>query len=169
MRRGWCSGSVEFKRQMLERMDCQLGEHHAGNLHRQAGEAPAERIIAEELRGFGWMESQSAGQPTVVRTLEEGLDSEPLVEHVEEYHFNCPNTETLTGIVPNKRCQQLPPKRCGTKHQIVGSTLIAGAGAAISKPTPLKTNTAACSTPPAGIAALYVASKIQCLESERSR
>jgi len=62
IRRGWFLGSEEFKRQMLERMDGHLGEHHAGDLRRQSGEARAERIIAEELQRLGWTESQLASQ-----------------------------------------------------------------------------------------------------------
>ena len=57
IRRGWCLGSAEFKRQMLERMDGQLGEHHAGDLRRENGETRAERIIAEELKRLGWTEA----------------------------------------------------------------------------------------------------------------
>ena len=51
-------GSEEFKRQMLERMDGQLGEHHAGGLHRENAEGRAERIMAEELQRLGWTESE---------------------------------------------------------------------------------------------------------------
>ncbi len=37
-------------------MEGRLGEHHSGELHRQAAESKAERIIAEELTGQGWRE-----------------------------------------------------------------------------------------------------------------
>ncbi len=57
LRRGWCLGSEEFKRQALARMEGQLGEYHPGDLRREAGEAKAERIIAEELHGLGWTEA----------------------------------------------------------------------------------------------------------------
>lgn len=56
MQRGWCLGSEGFKRQMLLRMEGGLGEHHSGELHRQAAEAKAERIVAAELRRLGWRE-----------------------------------------------------------------------------------------------------------------
>jgi len=62
LRRGWCFGSVEFKRQMLQRMDGQLGEHHAGDLRRENAGGRAERIIAEELQRLGWTESELLGQ-----------------------------------------------------------------------------------------------------------
>ena len=57
IRRGWCLGGEEFKRQMLARMDGQLGSHHAGDLHRENEAVRAERIIAEELGRLGWGES----------------------------------------------------------------------------------------------------------------
>jgi putative transposase len=57
LRRGWCLGSDDFKRQALARMEGQLGEYHAGDLRRESSEAKAERIIAEELEGFGWAEA----------------------------------------------------------------------------------------------------------------
>ena len=63
IRRGWCLGSEEFKRQMLERMEGRLGEHHAGELRREQAEGRAEGIVAEELRGLGWTESDLVCQP----------------------------------------------------------------------------------------------------------
>jgi len=56
IRRGWCLGSAEFKAQLLERMDGQLGEHHAGQLKRESAEVKAQRIIREELLRLGWRE-----------------------------------------------------------------------------------------------------------------
>jgi hypothetical protein len=43
---------------MLERMEGQLGESHAGELRRESAEVRAERIIAEELGRLGWSEAQ---------------------------------------------------------------------------------------------------------------
>ncbi|MDA1276531.1 MAG: hypothetical protein O2960_21140 [Verrucomicrobia bacterium] len=54
LKRGWCIGSDEFKKQMLEKMEKTLGEHHSGELRRESAEAKAERIISEELRSLGW-------------------------------------------------------------------------------------------------------------------
>jgi hypothetical protein len=50
LRRGWCLGSEDFRKQMLEQAEGQLGEHHYGELRRETAEAKAQRIIAEELR-----------------------------------------------------------------------------------------------------------------------
>jgi hypothetical protein len=41
---------------MLLRMEGGLGEHHSGELHREAANARAERIVAEELTRRGWTE-----------------------------------------------------------------------------------------------------------------
>ena len=62
LRRGWCLGSDEFKRQQLMRMERGLGEHHAGELHRASAEAKAERIVAEELKRRGWKEKDLVGR-----------------------------------------------------------------------------------------------------------
>jgi len=42
---------------MLERMEEQLGESHAGDLKRESAEVRAERIIGEELKRHGWSEA----------------------------------------------------------------------------------------------------------------
>ena len=60
VRRGWCLGSEEFKREMLERVDGKLGENHSGELRQQTARQKAERIIAEELDRLKWQESDWA-------------------------------------------------------------------------------------------------------------
>ena len=60
LRRGWCLGSDTFKQQMLERMEGLSGEHHSGALRHESAEVKAGRIIAEELRRLGWLESELA-------------------------------------------------------------------------------------------------------------
>jgi len=62
IRRGWCFGSEEFKRQMLEKMEGELSESHAGKLRREHGQNRAERIIAEELQRLGWVEADLVSQ-----------------------------------------------------------------------------------------------------------
>ena len=57
VRRGWCLGSEEFRRELLERMEGRLGEHHDGALRAETAQAKAERIIGEELRRLGWKET----------------------------------------------------------------------------------------------------------------
>jgi REP element-mobilizing transposase RayT len=58
LRRGWCLGGEAFRKEMLERMEGQLGQSHAGELKRESAEVRAERIIAEELQRQGWSEAQ---------------------------------------------------------------------------------------------------------------
>jgi hypothetical protein len=58
VRRGWCLGSEGYRRELVERMEGQLGEAHAGELRRESAEVRAERIIAEELRRLGWSEAE---------------------------------------------------------------------------------------------------------------
>lgn len=62
LRRGWCLGGENFKRQMREAMEGKLGEHHSGELRRETAEAKAERIVAEELGRLGWKESDLAAR-----------------------------------------------------------------------------------------------------------
>jgi REP-associated tyrosine transposase len=62
LRRGWCLGSPEFREQMLEETEGQLSEHHFGQLRQETAQAKAERIVAEELRRFGWQETDLASR-----------------------------------------------------------------------------------------------------------
>jgi REP element-mobilizing transposase RayT len=57
LRRGWCFGSEAFRKQLLEKMDGQLGDHHSGALRQENADAKAQRIIGEELKRLGWTES----------------------------------------------------------------------------------------------------------------
>jgi hypothetical protein len=58
VRRGWCLGSEAFRKEMLERMEGQLGESHAGERQRESAQVRAERIMAEELGRLGWTDAQ---------------------------------------------------------------------------------------------------------------
>jgi hypothetical protein len=62
LRRGWCLGSEDFRKQMLEQVEGQLGEHHYGELRRETAGAKAQRIIAEELRRLRWQEADLTSQ-----------------------------------------------------------------------------------------------------------
>ncbi len=61
-RRGWCLGGEEFRKQMLEKMEGKLGEHHSGELRRETADAKAKRIVAQELRRLGWKETELASR-----------------------------------------------------------------------------------------------------------
>ena len=60
LRRGWCYGGEAFRKELLEKMDGQLGEHHSGALRQEHADAKGERIIGEELKRLGWTESDLA-------------------------------------------------------------------------------------------------------------
>jgi len=57
LRRGWCLGSPEFRKQMLEEIEGRVGEHHLGSFRLETAEVSAERIIREELCRLGWEEA----------------------------------------------------------------------------------------------------------------
>jgi REP element-mobilizing transposase RayT len=57
LQRGWCLGSGTFRRELLLKLEGNLGEHHSGELHRASAEAKAERIVAEELDRRDWQEA----------------------------------------------------------------------------------------------------------------
>jgi REP element-mobilizing transposase RayT len=60
LRRGWCLGGEAFRQEQLEQMAAILGEHHAGALRRESGEAKAERLVGQELKRLGWTEADLA-------------------------------------------------------------------------------------------------------------
>ena len=62
LRRGWCLGGEAFRREKLEPMAEELGDHHAGELRRESGEAKAERLVGQELKRLGWTESDLAAR-----------------------------------------------------------------------------------------------------------
>ena len=62
LRRGWWLGSEAFRREVLERMEDRIGDHHSGEVRREWAERKAERIIVEELRRLGWKESDLGGR-----------------------------------------------------------------------------------------------------------
>ena len=62
LRRGWFLGGEDFRKQLLERMDGQLGEHHSGEMRRETAEMKAERIIAAELKRLDWQERDLASR-----------------------------------------------------------------------------------------------------------
>ncbi len=67
MQHGWCLGGEAFRREMLARMEGSLGGHHAGELHLQAAQARAERLIAEELAHYEGSEGTFANRPRATR------------------------------------------------------------------------------------------------------
>lgn len=56
LRRGWCLGDAEFRRQLLEMMDGHMGEHHYGAPRWENALDKAERLVRSGLRANGWTE-----------------------------------------------------------------------------------------------------------------
>jgi hypothetical protein len=54
---GWCLGSNEFRRELLESATEQVGDNHYGSDRSETGEAKAQRIVMEELIRLGWKEA----------------------------------------------------------------------------------------------------------------
>ena len=54
IRRGWCLGAPEFKKELIERMEGQMGQGHEAQLRRESAQAKARRIVAVELKALGW-------------------------------------------------------------------------------------------------------------------
>jgi hypothetical protein len=56
VRRGWCFGSEQFRRELLEQVSDKRGAWHIGPELRESSEARAERLISAELSREGWNE-----------------------------------------------------------------------------------------------------------------
>jgi REP element-mobilizing transposase RayT len=57
VRRGWCLGDKEFRKELLAQMSERVGESHYGEERQESGEEKAERIVEEELKRRRWTES----------------------------------------------------------------------------------------------------------------
>lgn len=58
IRRGWCFGDDEFKKELLGQMSERISEHHFGSERNEAAKEKAERIIKEELNRKRWTEAK---------------------------------------------------------------------------------------------------------------
>ena len=58
VRRGWCLGDDQFRRELLAQVEGGAGEYHYGAEIYEAAEAKAGRIIDEELRRSVWSEAE---------------------------------------------------------------------------------------------------------------
>lgn len=71
VRRGWCFGDEQFRRELLAQVEGVAGQYHYGTEIHEATEAKAARIIDEELRRAVWTEADLAlrkkGDPAKIR------------------------------------------------------------------------------------------------------
>ena len=56
IRRGWCLGSEEFRKELLASAADQVGANHYGADRQESGEQKAKRIVVEMLDRLGWTE-----------------------------------------------------------------------------------------------------------------
>ena len=54
LRRGWCWGGKDFRRELLEQMRGHTGPNHGGEARRESEEAWAEQMVASELKRLRW-------------------------------------------------------------------------------------------------------------------
>jgi REP element-mobilizing transposase RayT len=54
LRRGWCLGGKEFRAELLEQMQDQIGPNHGGLERRESEEAWAEQLVDKELQRLQW-------------------------------------------------------------------------------------------------------------------
>lgn len=54
IRRGWCFGDDEYRKELLELVEAKAGANHYGEELRESAEAKAERLLAAELKRLGW-------------------------------------------------------------------------------------------------------------------
>ncbi len=71
IRRGWCLGDEDFRKELLEQMGRQAREWHRGEEIQEAAEEKANRILREELKRLGWKPQELGrrrkGDPQKVR------------------------------------------------------------------------------------------------------
>ncbi|HEV2331391.1 MAG TPA: transposase [Verrucomicrobiae bacterium] len=71
LRRGWCLGTEEFRKELLVQMAERIGENHYGEERAQSEGERAEQIVQERLRRFGWkeadLERRAKGDPKKVK------------------------------------------------------------------------------------------------------
>jgi putative transposase len=63
IRRGWCYGSDEFRKEMLERTEEGNPETLSGEIKKETGQVKAERIVKEELKRLNWKERDLKVRP----------------------------------------------------------------------------------------------------------
>jgi hypothetical protein len=60
IRRGWCLGSEEFRKELLASAVERVGPNHYGKERQETGEQKAQRILDEEAKRLGWDEGELA-------------------------------------------------------------------------------------------------------------
>ncbi len=63
LRREWCLGSEQFRKELLAAAAERVGLNHYGADRRESSQEKAERILAEGLKQLGWGESELGARP----------------------------------------------------------------------------------------------------------
>jgi putative transposase len=58
MRRGWCLGDEEFRKELLAQAHQKMGPSHYGRPRQEAADAKAKQIVHEELTTLGWTQKE---------------------------------------------------------------------------------------------------------------
>ena len=75
LERGWCLGSEQFRRELLEQVNTGPGPSHFGEAVQEAAEVRAERLVGEGLKELGWagevLKARRKGDPGKVKLARE--------------------------------------------------------------------------------------------------
>jgi putative transposase len=63
LRRGWCLGDADFRKELLDQMTGAMGAQHYGEERRETAAERAEHIVRSELRKAGWKEEKLSSTP----------------------------------------------------------------------------------------------------------
>jgi REP element-mobilizing transposase RayT len=63
LRRGWCLGDKAFRKELLQQMREQVGEHHYGEERHETAESHAESKVSAALKRLGWSARDLAKRP----------------------------------------------------------------------------------------------------------
>ena len=62
LRRGWCLGDEDFRRELLAQMETKLGRHHGGGERLESEMMRASRLLAQEMKRRGLSEADLANR-----------------------------------------------------------------------------------------------------------
>jgi putative transposase len=63
IRRGWCLGDAQFRRELMESVRTRATENHHAETRQETSEAKARRLLTEALEALGWEKSALAQRP----------------------------------------------------------------------------------------------------------
>ena len=91
VRRGWCLGSEDFRKELLAAAVERVGASHYGSERQESGEQKAERTVMEEMKRLGWDKGDLQG-----RRKGEGGDGAPAEER-NDHELEVDSTKAADG------------------------------------------------------------------------